>query len=88
MTTVFQSVNSRAARPERSPPSSEAMTRAAVGLASPSARPVAAGDPFFVAYGVWGALNARAGFVVEDALGQPVPVGDRVGVRPHELPRA
>jgi hypothetical protein len=41
--------------------------RAALGLGSPLDRPIERGDPFTVAYGVWGALSCRAGFVVEDA---------------------
>ena len=44
--------------------------RAALGLLSPSDRPIERGDPFTVAFGIWGALNCRAGFVVagEDDL--------------------
>lgn len=38
--------------------------RAALGLLSPSDRAIQHGDPFTVAFGVWGALNCRAGFVV------------------------
>ncbi len=41
--------------------------RASLGLLSPSERCIERGDPFTVAFGVWGALNCRAGFVVEDA---------------------
>jgi hypothetical protein len=41
--------------------------RARLGLLSPGDRPIARGDPFTVAYGVWGALSCRAGFVVEGA---------------------
>ena len=41
--------------------------RATLGLLSPSDRPIERGDRFTVAFGVWGALNCRAGFVVEDA---------------------
>ena len=41
--------------------------RAALGLLSPTDREIEHGDPFTVAYGVWGALNCRAGFVVADA---------------------
>ncbi|MCW4050985.1 MAG: hypothetical protein NWE89_14755 [Candidatus Bathyarchaeota archaeon] len=40
--------------------------RAFMGLPSPSSRVIEHGDPFTIAYGVWGALNARAGWVVED----------------------
>ncbi len=39
--------------------------RAAHGLLSPSGRPIERGDPFTVAFGIWGALTCRAGFVVE-----------------------
>lgn len=52
--------------------------RASVGLCSPSLRQIEAGDPFFVAYGVWGALNARGGFVVEDESGLPDDTRDYV----------
>ncbi len=52
--------------------------RAKVGLCSPSARRLEPGDPFFIAYGVWGALNARAGFVVEDDAGLPDGIRDYV----------
>ena len=39
--------------------------RASLGLLSPLDRPIERGDPFTVAFGVWGALNCRAGFVAE-----------------------
>ena len=52
--------------------------RAALGLLSPGDRVIAAGDPLTVAFGVWGALNCRAGFVVEDAAGLPAGGGDYV----------
>ncbi len=41
--------------------------RARHGLLSPGDRPIEVGDPMTVAFGIWGALNCRAGFVVEDA---------------------
>ncbi len=41
--------------------------RAALGLLSPGDRQIERGDPFTIAFGIWGALNCRAGFVVEDA---------------------
>ncbi len=41
--------------------------RARLGLLSPGDRPVGRGDPFTVAFGIWGALNCRAGWVVEDS---------------------
>jgi len=40
--------------------------RARLGLLSPGDRPIARGDPLTVAFGIWGALNCRAGFVVVD----------------------
>jgi Xaa-Pro aminopeptidase len=39
--------------------------RAALGLLSPGDRRIERGDPFTVAFGIWGALNCRAGFVAE-----------------------
>ena len=41
--------------------------RATLGLLSPGDRPIERGDRFTIAFGIWGALNCRAGFVVEDA---------------------
>ncbi|MCI0346236.1 MAG: hypothetical protein L0221_12460 [Chloroflexi bacterium] len=41
--------------------------RATFGLLSPGDRRIEHGDPFTVAFGIWGALNCRAGFVVEEA---------------------
>jgi hypothetical protein len=52
--------------------------RARFGLLSPGDRPIQRGDPFTVAFGIWGALNCRAGFVVEDATELPAPIGDYV----------
>ena len=52
--------------------------RATFGLLSPGHRPIERGDPFTVAFGVWGALNCRAGFVVEDANELPESVRDYV----------
>ena len=52
--------------------------RAAFGLLSPGDRAIASGDPLTVAFGVWGALNCRAGFVVEDAAGLPSGIADYV----------
>jgi len=45
--------------------------RASLGLLSPGDRPIERGDRFTVAFGIWGALNCRAGFVVEDAAELP-----------------
>ena len=45
--------------------------RAAYGLPSPSLKVMQRGDPVTMAYGAWGALNARAGFLVEDAKELP-----------------
>ena len=52
--------------------------RATFGLHSPGDRRIERGDRFTVAFGVWGALNCRAGFVVEDATGLPAGAGDYV----------
>jgi Xaa-Pro aminopeptidase len=52
--------------------------RAAFGLLSPGDRPIGHGDPFTVAYGIWGALNCRAGFAVESADQLPTEIGDYV----------
>jgi Xaa-Pro aminopeptidase len=41
--------------------------RASLGLLSPGDRLIERGDRFTVAFGIWGALNCRAGFVVEEA---------------------
>jgi Xaa-Pro aminopeptidase len=50
--------------------------RASFGLLSPGDREIGRGDPFTVAYGIWGALNCRAGFVVEDAAELPDAIRD------------
>jgi hypothetical protein len=52
--------------------------RAAYGLPSPSHKVIERGDPFTVAYGVWGGLNARAGFLVADAGELPERIRDYV----------
>ena len=52
--------------------------RAAFGLLSPGDRPIGRGEPLTVAFGVWGALTCRAGWVVEDAAELPHGVGDYV----------
>jgi hypothetical protein len=52
--------------------------RAAFGLLSPGDRAIERGDRFTVAFGIWGALNCRAGFVVEDAAELPAAIGDYV----------
>lgn len=52
--------------------------RAFYGLPSPSARVIAHGDPFTVAYSIWGALSARAGFVVAHAGELPPAIADYV----------
>jgi hypothetical protein len=52
--------------------------RATLGLLSPGDRPIARGDRFTTAFGIWGALNCRAGFVVEDASELPAGIGDYV----------
>jgi Xaa-Pro aminopeptidase len=52
--------------------------RAVLGLLSPGDRAIERGDPFTVAFGIWGALNCRAGFVVEDATGLPEAAPDYI----------
>jgi Creatinase/Prolidase N-terminal domain len=52
--------------------------RATYGLLSPSDRAIERGDPFTVAFGILGALNCRAGFVVEDAAELPASIQDYV----------
>lgn len=52
--------------------------RARLGLLSPGDRVIRRGDPLTVAFGIWGALNCRAGFVVEDASELPDDIGDYV----------
>jgi Xaa-Pro aminopeptidase len=52
--------------------------RASLGLLSPGDRPIERGDRFTVAFGVVGALNCRAGFVVEDAAELPTGIADYV----------
>jgi hypothetical protein len=52
--------------------------RATLGLLSPGDRPIGRGDRFTTAFGIWGALTCRAGFVVEDASELPDSIGDYV----------
>jgi hypothetical protein len=50
--------------------------RATLGLLSPGDRIIERGDRFTVAFGIWGALNCRAGFVVEGASELPTGIRD------------
>jgi Xaa-Pro aminopeptidase len=52
--------------------------RATMGLPSPSTRRIEHGDRFTTAFGVWGALNCRAGFVVRDESELPEEIRDYV----------
>lgn len=52
--------------------------RTALALASPSLRAMQLGDPISCAMGVWGALNARAGFLVHNANELPPAIQDYV----------
>ena len=52
--------------------------RARLGLLSPGDRPIERGDPFTTAFGIWGSLTCRAGFVVADAAELPDGIGDYV----------
>jgi Xaa-Pro aminopeptidase len=52
--------------------------RATLGLLSPGDRVIEHGDRFTVAFGIWGALTCRAGFVVEEASELPERIRDYV----------
>jgi Xaa-Pro aminopeptidase len=52
--------------------------RATFGLLSPSDRVIERGDRFTTAFGIWGALTCRAGFVVESADELPGAIRDYV----------
>jgi Creatinase/Prolidase N-terminal domain len=52
--------------------------RATLGLLSPGDRRIERGDRFTVAFGIWGALNCRAGFLVEEAEELPEDIRDYV----------
>ena len=52
--------------------------RASLGLLSPGDRRIERGDQFTTAFGIWGALNCRAGFVVADASELPPDIQDYV----------
>jgi hypothetical protein len=52
--------------------------RATLGLLSPGDRKIEKGDRFTTAYGIWGALNCRAGFVVEKKKQLPEGIADYV----------
>jgi hypothetical protein len=52
--------------------------RARFGLLSPGDRRIERGDPLTTAFGIWGALNCRAGFVVEESSQLPDGIGDYV----------
>ena len=54
--------------------------RATLGLLSPGDRIIERGDRFTTAFGIWGSLTCRAGFVVEDASELPEGIGDYVEV--------
>ncbi len=52
--------------------------RASLGLLSPRQRRIERGDQFTTAFGIWGALNCRAGFVVADSGELPPGIQDYV----------
>jgi Xaa-Pro aminopeptidase len=52
--------------------------RATLALLSPGDRPIERGDRITTAFGIWGALNCRAGFVVEDEAELPEGIRDYV----------
>ncbi len=59
--------------------------RAALGLLSPGDRTIESGDPLTVAFGIWGALNCRAGFVASGPNDLAAGISDYVDklVRPY-----
>ncbi len=52
--------------------------RAFVGLPSPSMKTIEHGDAMTVAFGLWGALNCRAGFMMHDSNELPENIRDYV----------
>jgi hypothetical protein len=52
--------------------------RATLGMLSPGDRPIERGDRFTTAFGIWGALTCRAGFVAEGPGDLPEPIRDYV----------
>jgi hypothetical protein len=52
--------------------------RASLGLLSPGDRRIVRGDRFTVGFGVWGALNCRAGFVMDGPNELPSGIADYV----------
>jgi Xaa-Pro aminopeptidase len=50
--------------------------RAAFGLESPSDKVIERGEPFTMAYSLWGALTARAGWLIADASELPTQIVD------------
>lgn len=64
--------------PQSCHPMLSAGRRAFYGLPSPSLDVIQRGDPVTMAYGVQGGLNARAGFMVEDAVELPSNIQDYV----------
>jgi len=52
--------------------------RAFFGLESPSGKIIERGEPFMIAYGLWGGLTCRAGWLVEDAGELPDGIRDYV----------
>jgi hypothetical protein len=52
--------------------------RAWQGLGSPGTRRIERGDAFTTAFGIWGALNCRAGWVAEDPRELPPEIRDYV----------
>lgn len=52
--------------------------RATLGMLSPTDKVIERGDRFTTAFGIWGALDCRAGFVVEDASELPDGIADYV----------
>jgi Xaa-Pro aminopeptidase len=52
--------------------------RAWMGLPSPTNKKIQRGEPFTTAVGLWGALNSRAGWLLEHEMQLPKKIGDYV----------
>lgn len=50
--------------------------RVKYGLSSPSSKIIKKGEPFAAAYGVWGSLNCRVGWIAENENDLPINVRD------------
>ena len=60
---------------------------ASLGLLSPGDRRIERGDRFTVGFGVWGALNCRAGFVVDGPEELPPGIAEATAFAAARTPR-